>query len=409
MPRKPRNASHLTAPSNVPAALTCAGQRQSFIELSPKLTVALIQGRQGFVVRGMAVGARPLTEISVFDTDGLSGQLVFAASRIKNERVAFDLTIFRTLSRNEAIWEFEIRAGLDNGSEARANYKVAVADDGASVLTGPVNEAVSMNGSAPMMLCPERMELDADGRLEVEGWIVAEAGLAGLNIPGVVVRSEIGLLRPDIARAYPLHAAAANAGFSLVVELPAADAEQPVMLSAVTISGVEQRVRLCPERRRLAEERRGFDAREPRRIIRGFCDEAFLTADGAVSVKGWALSPIGVPQVDVTLGGQVVGQAELGLQRDDVGDEFAAIPMARYAGYRGRFPMPAGLEPGAVVRIVVHNGVGDTKEFRELSSLQWARPRRPKQRNPSLGVCYDWRSTLLFWLMELRPNQWVVG
>ncbi len=58
-----------------------------------------------------------------------------------------------------------------------------------------------------------------------------------------------------------------------------------------------------------------------------------------------------------------MGQAELGLQRDDVGDEFATIPMARYAGYRGRFPIPAGLEPGALARIVVHNGVGDTVEF----------------------------------------------
>jgi O-antigen biosynthesis protein len=363
MPRKPRNSSHFTAPSNLPAALTSASPRQSFIELSPKLTVALIEGRQGLLVRGVAVGDRPLTEVSLFDTDGLSGQLVFKAARIKNERVAFDLTIFRTLPHDKAIWEFEIRARLDDGSETEAKYKVAVADDGASVIAGPVNEAVSMNGSAPIMLCPERMALDADGRLEVEGWVVAEAGLADLRMPGVVVRSEIGLPRPDIARAYPLHAMGANAGFELVVELPAGDTERALMLSAVTTSGVEQRVRLCPERRKLAEEPRGFDAREPRRIIRGFCDEAFLTADGALSVKGWALCPIGVLQVDVAVGEQVVGQAELGLQRDDVGDEFATVPMARYAGYRGRFPLPTGLETGALARIVVHNGVGDTKEF----------------------------------------------
>jgi ADP-heptose:LPS heptosyltransferase/GT2 family glycosyltransferase len=275
----------------------------------------------------------------------------------------FDLAIFRTLPRDDALWEFEIRASRDDGSEARTNYKVALAQDGASVIAGPVSETASMDGSAPVMLCPERMVMDADGRIEVFGWVIAEAGLAGLNLPGVIVRSEIGLPRPDIARAYPLYAAAASAGFELAAQLPARDTERPVMLSAVTTSGVEQRVRLCLERRTLTEAQRGCGAREPRRIIRGFCDEAFLTADGALSVKGWALCPIGVLRVDVAVGEQLVGQAELGLQRDDVGDEFATIPMARYAGYRGRFPIPAGLEPGALARIMVHNGVGDAVEF----------------------------------------------
>ncbi|MBV8455240.1 MAG: hypothetical protein JO122_01330, partial [Acetobacteraceae bacterium] len=329
----------------------------------PKLTVALIEGRQGLLVRGVSVGAGPLKEVSIFDADGLSGQLVFKTDRIKNERVGFDFAIFRTLPRDDALWEFEIRARHDDGSEARANYKVALAQDGASVIAGPVSEPASMDGSAPVILCPERMVVDADGRIEVFGWVIAKAGLAGLSLPGVIVRSEIGLPRPDIASAYPLYAAAASAGFELVAQLPARDSDRPVMLSVLTTSGVEQRVRLCPECCKQAEAQRGLDPREPRRIIRGFCDEAFLTADGALSVKGWALCPIGVLQVDVAVGEQLAGQAELGLQRDDVGDEFATIPMARYAGYRGRFPIPAGVEPGALARIVVHNGVGDAVEF----------------------------------------------
>lgn len=363
MPRKARKPSHSRASSHVTAPLTSVSVRESAIELPPQLTVAVLEGRQGLVVRGMVVGAKPLSEISIFDTGGLLGQLVFNGARLKNECVRFDMIIFRALPRDEAAWEFEVRAGHDDGSEVRANYKVAIGEDGASVVAGPVNEAASVNGITPMMLCAERMVLDANGQLEVGGWVVAEAGLAELKLPGVVIRSEMGLARSDIARAYPLHEGAGQAGFELVVQLPDGASEHPVVLSAVTTSGMEQRVRLCPELRKAPEQGQGFEAMEPRRMIRGFCDEAFLTEDGVLLIKGWALSPIGVSLVDIVVGEQVLGQAELGFEREDVGEEFATIPMARYAGYIGRFPTPAGLQPGALVRIVVRNGVGDTKEF----------------------------------------------
>ena len=81
----------------------------------------------------------------------------------------------------------------------------------------------------------------------------------------------------------------------------------------------------------VAEQR---PARDPRREIHFFCDQMDLDADGHLTVVGWAVCAIGISAITVHLDDQEMGDAELGLPRDDVGDEYRHIPMARYAGFR---------------------------------------------------------------------------
>ena len=51
-------------------------------------------------------------------------------------------------------------------------------------------------------------------------------------------------------------------------------------------------------------------------------------------MDGWAVCAIGIATVEVWLDDQRLGEAELGLPRDDVGEEYRAIPMARHSGFR---------------------------------------------------------------------------
>ncbi len=114
---------------------------------------------------------------------------------------------------------------------------------------------------------------------------------------------------------------------------------------------------------------------DPRRAIKYFCDVASLTIDGEVVVNGWAVCAIGVAAVEVWLDDERLGEAELGLPRDDVGEEHRSIPMARYSGFRfdGHTPrLPDGRHR---LRVVVRNGLDDFVE--DLSIHVIDRPRAP--------------------------------
>ena len=81
----------------------------------------------------------------------------------------------------------------------------------------------------------------------------------------------------------------------------------------------------------------------------------------ALTVVGWAVCAIGISAVTVYLDGEAIGDAELGLPREDVGNEHRHIPMARYAGFRlvrTFADVPAG-EHG--IRVVLRNGLDDVQ------------------------------------------------
>jgi GT2 family glycosyltransferase len=98
---------------------------------------------------------------------------------------------------------------------------------------------------------------------------------------------------------------------------------------------------------------------DPRREVRYFCDQIDLRPEGRLSAIGWAVCAIGISAVTVYLDGEAIGDAELGLLREDVGNEHRHIPMARYAGFRfvRNIPdVPAGEHE---IRVVMRNGLDD--------------------------------------------------
>ena len=113
---------------------------------------------------------------------------------------------------------------------------------------------------------------------------------------------------------------------------------------------------------------------DPRRAIKYFCDVAALTIDGEVAVNGWAVCAIGVATVEVWLDDERLGEAELGLPREDVGEEHRSIPMARYSGFRydgHTLRLPDGRHR---LRVVVRNGLDDFVEDVSIHVIDRPRP-----------------------------------
>ncbi|MGA3399264.1 MAG: glycosyltransferase family 9 protein [Acetobacteraceae bacterium] len=114
---------------------------------------------------------------------------------------------------------------------------------------------------------------------------------------------------------------------------------------------------------------------DTRRDIHYFCDTAFLAPDGTLGVDGWAVCAVGISGVSIYLGREKVGDAELGVSRPDVGEQYASIPMARLSGFRFRKTVRDIADGEHLVRIVVRNGLDDIRD--EIKVVTVRRPGTP--------------------------------
>jgi ADP-heptose:LPS heptosyltransferase/GT2 family glycosyltransferase len=115
-------------------------------------------------------------------------------------------------------------------------------------------------------------------------------------------------------------------------------------------------------------------AQDPRRQIRYYCDEMDLDGEGRLTVSGWAVCAIGISAITVQLDDEVVGEAELGLPRDDVGGEYRHIPMARYSGFRFSKALGDVRSGEHRLRVLLRNGLDDVREEIRVVVIERAEP-----------------------------------
>lgn len=70
-----------------------------------------------------------------------------------------------------------------------------------------------------------------------------------------------------------------------------------------------------------------------RHDVNMFCDSVAMTSDGYLTVSGWAASAAEIAAIYIYLDDTLVGEAQHGQERPDVGRQFADIPSALYAGF----------------------------------------------------------------------------
>ncbi len=268
----------------------------------------------------------------------------------------FEVCLLRPKANAADAWDFEIHAETHLGAAEALQFSVAIRPHSVAITQGPVwDDQPETTALAPLVMHPERTVIEADGTLSVQGWLVATEEIAGFRLNGTELAVDLGLARPDVAALRSRYPNAAGAGFQLRCSLT--DASASLLLEALSVTGFSQAVRLCPER--LAPPPQTVD---PRRVIKLYCDEAVLRSDDIVLVSGWAISPVGVRDVRLFLGDLPLGEAEFGLARDDVGEEYPAIPMARFSGFRARVALDPEVPRTTPLRIVARNALDDTVE-----------------------------------------------
>jgi ADP-heptose:LPS heptosyltransferase/GT2 family glycosyltransferase len=368
------------------------------IQLEPFGPASKASNRHDFLIRGRVVSAAPVEEIAMVHDGIRVGQVLFgktdrstpAALPDGTTGVQLGFTFNLPLDRNSDLVhsDFTVTARTFTGATEVAAFVLERFPQDASrgrIASGPTASNVSGPALTPAtMIYTETATVEADGNLRVSGWAVSHNRLLAIQIlldDERIGSATPGGVRDDVANAHPTYPNARNAGFSLTMKLgERARSAKRVHAQAITVTGslhetvqpiehaVGTPVPSPPHRQPPAEPTPAPAAAaptDPRRAIELYTDEIILGTDGAIEVVGWVVCATGVAGVSVLIDDVAVGDAELGRPRPDVGEAFAHIPAARFAGFRLRAKTNVRGDGEHVVTVIARNGLDDVKARRE--------------------------------------------
>ena len=405
-----------------PETASTAAASEVRVDIDPGVTAGFIHDRYDIQMRGRVVASEPVQDIAVSVDGAVVGRISYGSDEATGNQYLFsvNLPMRRTMLRREYNCLFTVK--LTTGDTHEARYELAVDPTGpipVSILSGRIQSAEAYGGvRTPVLLYVERAVLDDDGRLQVFGWAISQRSLTAVQVlvnDQRIDNMRLGGRRDDVGSAFPAYANARTSGFSLVARIaPPGETLPTLRVQAISDGSFTHEVIIPLERvhalnlPELADAApvatgvpaslqltgqpayrlvTGFQvgpglpsalapslpamaavpaqpsaAPDSRREIRFFCDEIDLNPNGHLRVVGWAVCATGVSAISIHLNGEHLGDAELGMPREDVGDEYRHIPMARYSGFRFDQALGDVLPGEHQIRVVVRNGLDDVRE-----------------------------------------------
>ncbi|MBM7654748.1 Ig-like domain-containing protein [Neobacillus cucumis] len=273
-------------------------------------------------VRGWFLDSSGVSKIEVWVDGKLSGQAQYGLPRADVAKA------YPAYKNANAGYQYTLNtANLSNGQHTltvRETGKAGVKTE----LKGVFNV---QNQTVPVVNLPVRAALDApkngavvNGSTTVRGWFLDSSGVSKVEvlIDGKLNgQAQYGLLRADVAKAYPAYKNA-NAGYQYTLNTVNLSNGQHTLTvretgknGAMTELKVVITVQNLPVRGALETPKNG----------------AVVT--DSTTVSGWFLDANGVDKVEVLVDGNLIGQAQYGLPRPSVAKTYPAYNNAN-AGYQ---------------------------------------------------------------------------
>ncbi len=372
------------------------------IEVDPGIFGGPSRNRFDLIVRGRVLSQNAVNHIAVTVAGRIVGEAFYRLDQASAvvmpdgtpaSHRTFQFSLQPVLSDLSGQYTFQITARDESGGIHDQNFTLAFSPDGStpiSLVAGPsVSAEVFAKFPPEGFMHVERATLDDDGALVVEGWAVAFGTIQAIQITArgehptemtLIGEAVRGRHRDDVGRALPMYPGSRQSGFNLTATLEAVDhaaiAVQAQILCQTGFSltaiipvelasrrGTPSTVAETTEhsgsaRPDTAGRAQAVEKPEPETILsvfRMYCDAAELTADGILTVNGWAVCDAGIAQVRVMLDNQLVGLAACGHERFDVGSAFQDIPMADFSGFKFQSRVGDRYEGDHVVRVVVRS------------------------------------------------------
>jgi O-antigen biosynthesis protein len=212
----------------------------------------------------------------------------------------------------------------------------------------------------PMQVQIDAASVDATGILQILGWAVCLVPIASIQVfvdDERLAPAETGRMREDVAAIHPDYPNAATSGFLLLADVSLLRAGvRTIKVRATATTGISREVVITlkfPGQKRALPVRASAVS-----AVECFCDLLEVTTAGGVRLKGWAVGATPTESISVLLDDAEIGQAEIFLERPDVGNRFPALSHARQAGFALRYQGPH-IAPGEHLVVVRHRSGGD--------------------------------------------------
>jgi ADP-heptose:LPS heptosyltransferase/GT2 family glycosyltransferase len=314
-----------------------------------------IDADAGLRVRGWALSRAGIGRIAIHFGDDLLGEAEYGLTRPDIAVTHADYAnaeasgfVFAASLRGHQAGPGTIRVQVTDQSGQQRQSIVPVVVPAVEPVVAPVvapaaaPEALSdVGGGAPeasVMLHCDSARLDLDGNLSASGWVIADEGIADMTVlhgDTVLGLAELGLPRPDVARAFPQREGARQAGFRFDIKGGGAALQ------------VGDRIALHVTLRTGAThtEHTDIDAAAPDAFAMGSAmrleiDKPVLGPDGvappvrgSLTISGWAVAPPGIAEVVVFCDGQRLDQAYLGMRREDIASAYPNCAESLLAGF----------------------------------------------------------------------------
>ena len=357
------------------------GDPRIVIRLDEAVAAGSMQDRYDVEVVGEVVAERPIQSVSLV-VDGES-RASFSYGQSDAHRHSFRLVHAEREGARLDLTPIEIEARTDDGYVSRTAFKVAAGLNGLEiprVVEGPIRDTQAPAlAITPMRLYIETAAFDRQGVLHVVGWSVALSRIAAINIyvdSQLLGTTEANLPRDDIGRAYPTYSNARMSGFTFSTTISDDAVPELITVEAIDLSGTLSSITVPVDHSAVEapgaslvdvstmEPAATFTSPRGRRHpISVHCDDALLGTNGDLLISGWAVCSAGIAAVSVRLDGVMVGNAELGLPRPDVGERYPSVLQACHSGFRLRLSTGLTASGDHQIDIRVHNGLDDIEDL----------------------------------------------
>jgi len=226
---------------------------------------------------------------------------------------------------------------------------------------GPAEPAIF--DRPPMELYLDDATVDRSGILRVEGWVVCLVQIESVEVfvdGERIGEAEFGRVRDDVETVRADYPNARFSGFMLVSDIGRLGAgRKTVTVRALARTGIMREETAGIEIPKLSRTRPA----EPGDNFHHHCDEIALTTAGEIALKGWAVCPSPAATIKVLLDGEEIGDAELGMERADVGNLFPSLPHARQSGFAFARQTGRALRDEHLVTLQLRRADGDIHEI----------------------------------------------
>jgi ADP-heptose:LPS heptosyltransferase/GT2 family glycosyltransferase len=214
-----------------------------------------------------------------------------------------------------------------------------------------------------MQLYIDSAEVDDAGILNIVGWAICLAPMASVQVfidEERVGAASYGQPREDVASSHPEYPDALHSGFALRADIGSyGGGDRVIKVQAIASTGISREKKIPFK---LSAERRAAVPYRDDSKVQIFCDLIEITTGGRFLIMGWAVGAAATERISVLLDGNEIAEAEIGIERPDVGNRFPALAHARRAGFSFRHGL-AAVNEGEHLVILRHRAGGEETEI----------------------------------------------